>query len=51
MILLVLETLNDLNKWWQSLLRFGPKIGYFPQPTKSWLTVKHDHFQKAKEIV
>ena len=30
--------------------RYGPLLGYFPKATKSWLTVKPDYLESAKEI-
>ena len=31
---------HKLRQWWNYLSEEGPKIGYNPQPTKSWLIVK-----------
>ena len=30
----------NLKLWWDSLLVLGPRCGYFPNGTKSWLVVK-----------
>ena len=35
-------------KWWLFLKTVGPKFGYFPKATKSWLIVKPDEFEEAK---
>ena len=32
--------LRDLKYWWDTLLDIGPKFGYYPQASKSWLIVK-----------
>ena len=29
---------------------FGPKLGYYPEPSKSWLIVKLEHLDEAKKI-
>ena len=42
--------LNNLKAWWESLLERGPAYGYFANPDKSWLVLKEDKYNKAKEI-
>lgn len=42
--------LLGLRKWWDELRSFGPEIGYFPEPTKSWLIVKPDLHSIAADI-
>ena len=32
--------LTTLKNWLDTLYSIGPKFGYEPQPTKSWLIVK-----------
>ena len=39
--------LEALRAWWEYLLHLGPKIGYFPEPSKSWLIVKPAMYQEA----
>ena len=34
--------ISSLKYWWHTLRKLGPKYGYFPEPTKSWLIVKSD---------
>ena len=42
--------LNNLKAWWESLVERGPAYGYFANPDKSWLVVKEDKYNEAKEI-
>ena len=42
--------LESLKRWWQNLIDFGPKLGYYPEPSKSWLIVKLEHLDEAKKI-
>ena len=42
-------SLDALKKWWDHLLKIGPSYGYYPQPTKSWLIVKPDQLEQARE--
>ncbi len=32
--------IENLAIWWERILDVGPKFGYFPKPSKSWLIVK-----------
>ena len=43
---------NILNlKWWWDLLQvLGPRYGYFPNGTKSWLVVKEDALDSVREV-
>ena len=42
--------INSLHYWWNNLLIFGPKIGYFPEPSKSWLIVKSEKLKEAEQV-
>ena len=42
--------LKDLKYWWDKLLNVGPKLGYFPQPKKSYLIVKPNLVEEAEKI-
>ena len=43
-------SLNGLQKWWSGLVRLGPAYGYHVKPSKSWLIVKPDYLNLAKEV-
>ena len=34
------ERLRQLREWWNNITIYGPPIGYYPKPSKSWLAVK-----------
>ena len=42
--------LRDLKYWWDTLLDLGPKFGYYPQASKSWLIVKENAVNEANTI-
>ena len=39
---------DDLKQWLQQVVDEGPKYGYYPEPTKSFLIVHPDHVDEAK---
>ena len=39
-----------IKRWWDALQRLGPAYGYYPKPSKTWLIVKEEHYEKAKEM-
>ena len=39
--------LEAIRRWWDTLMQIGPCYGYYPQPTKSWLSVKENELEKA----
>ena len=41
---------DSLLSWWHRLIEVGPSLGYFPNPSKTWLLVKDDFKQRAEEI-
>eukprot|EP00794_Sanderia_malayensis_P017855 gene17855-biopygen15282 len=42
--------LHVVRSWWNHIVEFGPKLGYFPNATKSWIVIKPDVEQEAREI-
>ena len=42
--------LNVLKKWWRNIEVHGPKFGYHPKASKSWLVVKEEKYQEALNI-
>ena len=42
--------IESLREWWSRLIEVGPKYGYYPQPTKSWLIVKQEQLVKARTV-
>ena len=43
-------TVMPLRNWWEMLCRLGPKFGYFPEGSKSWLIMKEKEVQKAQSL-
>ena len=41
--------LSSRKQWWTNVVNMGPKFGYFPNASKSWL-VKAEHLEEAKKI-
>ena len=42
-------TVVQLHAWWTKLAEVGPAFGYFPNPAKTWLVTKQDHFNLATD--
>ena len=42
--------LQPLLNWWENLLKVAPTVGYYPKPSKSWLIVKPEKVELAKQI-
>ena len=42
--------LQPLLNWWEYLLKVAPTVGYYPKPSKSWLIVKPEKVELAKQI-
>ena len=40
--------LQNLRKWFDDILEYGPMYGYNAEPTKSWLIVKEEQLQEAE---
>ena len=43
-------TLSNLQSWWQKLNEIGPSFGYHPNAAKTWLVVKAEYVQTAKDL-
>ena len=41
-------SLKHLKEWWDRIVKLGPDYGYYPNATKTWLIVKEDHLEEAK---
>ena len=41
---------RGLKIWWDKLSELGPGFGYFPEATKSWIIVKEQYEDLAKEV-
>ena len=42
-------SLNCLKGWWDHIVELGPDYGYFPNAVKTWLIVKEDYLEEAKD--
>ena len=42
--------LRPLSSWWHKLKTVGPCYRYYPNPSKTWLVVKSEHLEAAKEL-
>ena len=42
--------IEQLKEWWDSILYYGPFIGYYAKPSKSWLIIKEEHLLNATEV-
>ena len=42
--------LKNLRDWWNRVVMFGPYLGYYPKPSKSWLVVKAEKEEEARVI-
>ena len=40
--------INRLREWWDQINLLGPKFGYFPNATKTWLVTKEDCLSAAQ---
>ena len=39
-------TVTSIKKCWDTLCKLGPKFGYYPKPSKTWLIVKNNRRRK-----
>ena len=37
-------TVKGLKYWWEALCELGPKFGYYPEASKTWLIVKNNFY-------
>ena len=42
--------LRAVREWWDLVVEHGPKLGYYPNAEKSWLIIKPDRNEEAKEL-
>jgi hypothetical protein len=42
--------LDSVRQYWERISSNGPKYGYYPKASKSWLIVKPQYEEKAKEL-
>ena len=42
--------IKEVKRYWELLVRVGPKYGYYPKPSKYHLILKEEHLDKAKFI-
>ena len=42
--------LTNVRRWWDNIVIYGPKLGYNPNAAKSWLIVKPETEEMAREI-
>ena len=42
--------LLELRHWWDNIVNYGPKLGYNPNASKSWLVVKPETQTKALNV-
>ena len=42
--------LVGIRNWWNNMTKIGPEYGYFPNTSKTWLIVKVEHLEEAKEL-
>ena len=42
--------LEMLKSWWDKLNEIGPGLGYFPNAKKTWLIVKPQYLEAAKQV-
>ena len=40
----------QLKSWWNKILHYGPLLGYYPKPSKSWLITKLNNLATAEQL-
>ena len=48
--LIVAGPIDQIRIWWNTLCRLGPKFGYFPEGSKSWIIVRENAKERAQTI-
>ena len=43
-------TIDQLKIWWDIVVKYGPYLGYHAKPSKSWLIVKVEYLEYAKQV-
>ena len=41
--------IHQLIEWWKNVFHYGPYLGYYVYESKSWLIMKEEYIQIAKE--
>ena len=44
------KKLQNLLVWWNNIVEIGPKLGFYPKASKSWLIVPQELYQEAVEL-
>ena len=42
--------LDALKVWWDAIIHYGPFLGYYVNPSKSWLIIKPEIVEEAEKI-
>ena len=40
-----------MRKWWDNFSQIGPEYGYYPNASNTWLIVKEEKCDEAKEFI
>ena len=43
-------SLDAIQAWWEQLQYLGPRFGYYPKASKTWLIVKPEHETRARQL-
>ena len=43
--------IHELIEWWKNVLHYGPYLVYYVSESKSWLIIKEEYIQIAKETL
>ena len=43
-------SIKHLHEWWAKLIDIGPKYGYYPKSSKSYVVVKEEQLEEAKNM-